>query len=123
MIPPDLLPWLKEHRTLQQAQRAKYEGAEAWNSHGLIFTRPDGTPVPTEAYARAFAKMCAAAEIEDATPYAIRHTCCTLMVHKGVPLHVIAALLGHSDLTMLTKVYAHLLAGTVAGYESALAAV
>jgi integrase len=119
-VPGDLLPWLEAHKALQKAQRAPYEGDARWNPDSLLFTRADGTPVSSEAYRRAFQKVCTVADIHDATPYALRHTCATHMVHNGVPLHVIASLLGHTDLSMLTKVYGHLLTGTVVGYEGVL---
>jgi integrase len=83
-VPADLLPTLEAHRELQAAQRARYAPDATWNAENLIFTRPDGTPVSKEAYAREFAKVCRAAHIEDATPHALRHTCCTLMKMSNV---------------------------------------
>jgi integrase len=122
-VPTPLLPWLNDHKALQKAQRAQYAPDATWNRDNLLFTTREGEPVSSEAYRRVFQKVCKVADIHDATPYALRHTCATQMVHNGVPLHVIASLLGHKDLSMLTKVYGHLLPGTVQGYEHALATV
>lgn len=43
----------------------------------------------------------------DITPHVFRHTAATWMAQSGVPLWEIAGLLGHSDATMVAKVYAH----------------
>ena len=122
-VPADLLPTLEAHRELQAAQRARYAPDATWNTENLIFTRPDGTPVSKEAYAREFAKVCRAAHIEDASPYALRHTCCTLMILAGVPLPIVAKMMGHKDLRMVTQVYGHVVKNAVQGYENALPSV
>jgi integrase len=58
---------------------------------------------------------------KEATPHTLRHTCTTLMVERGqTPLLQIAKLHGHKDLSMLTKVYAHLGKDVVTGQESVL---
>lgn len=41
-------------------------------------------------------------------PYAIRHTFATDAIVRGVDLQTIATLLGHRNLTMLTKIYQHI---------------
>ncbi len=106
-LPDDVVTWLESHRALQQSQRDLYAPDAKWNSENLIFTRADGTPVSSESYGRAFAKVIDRAELTNATPYALRHTCCTLLVLAGVPLPDVAKLMGHSDLSMVTRVYAH----------------
>ena len=69
------------------------------------------------------AKMCIRDSIEDATPYALRHTCCTLMILAGVPLPIVAKMMGHKDLRMVTQVYGHVVKNAVQGYENALPSV
>ena len=41
-------------------------------------------------------------------PYAIRHTFATDAIIRGVGLQEIAELMGHKDLTMLTRIYQHI---------------
>jgi len=41
------------------------------------------------------------------TPYSVRHTFATEAILKGVDLQTIATLMGHCDLTMLSRVYQH----------------
>ncbi len=57
---------------------------------------------------------CEAAGIEPAVSFHIlRHTHATRLALKGVPMGVIAAQLGHADLKMTSKLYAHLSPGYV----------
>lgn len=44
---------------------------------------------------------------DDLTPYCYRHTYCTDLQDKGVPLVVASRLMGHSDIKMTAKVYTH----------------
>lgn len=41
--------------------------------------------------------------------HAIRHTCATSMLLKGVPPTVVAAHLGHSDVNITLRIYGHAL--------------
>lgn len=45
---------------------------------------------------------------EDITPYCYRHTYATDGLRNGVPIAVMAKLLGHKDVTMISRVYGHL---------------
>lgn len=44
---------------------------------------------------------------EDLTPYVLRHTAATWMAQDGVPLWEIAGYLGHADMRMVDRRYAH----------------
>ena len=58
---------------------------------------------------RPLREACAAAKIAPAVSFHIlRHTHASRLAMKGVPMGVIAAQLGHADLKMTTKHYAHL---------------
>jgi integrase len=104
----------------QRAEAARWEIAPEWNPDDLIFTNADGSPIRIETYGRAFAAVCARAEITGATPHALRHSCATQMIMEGQLLPDIARLMGHSDLVMLTTLYVHLKPGVVQGHESVL---
>jgi integrase len=117
---PDLVAWLRDHAELQVGLRAKFAPDYPWNPERLVFCRADGTPVSSESYGRQFRKVTEAAKIDAATPYALRHTCCTLLVLANVPLPDVAKLMGHTDLTMVTKVYAHHRRGLVTIPEDAM---
>lgn len=66
---------------------------------------------------RELTKACARAGITDLRMHDLRHTFASKLVAKGVPLRVVAGLLGHSTMQMVMR-YSHL---EPAHYESALA--
>jgi integrase len=46
-----------------------------------------------------------------ATPYTLRHTCASLLLQAGVSLRTVSERLGHSDVALTLRVYAHVLPG------------
>ena len=52
-------------------------------------------------------RICNAAGITPITPYELRHTAASLLSDAGVPIEVLADLLGHTTTTMLEQVYRH----------------
>jgi len=76
---------------------------------GLIFTRANGEPWGRSHQTRRMAAACEAAHIEPpASFHDLRHTYGSMLAMEGVPLHVIAEALGHSDTRMTQRHYAHL---------------
>ncbi len=53
----------------------------------------------------------------------LRHTHATLLLRAGVPVHVVAARLGHSDPSVTLRVYAHVLGEQATGAAGAFAAM
>ncbi len=43
----------------------------------------------------------------DLVPYCLRHTYCTDLQDKGVPINVAKYLMGHSDISLTAKIYTH----------------
>jgi integrase len=41
--------------------------------------------------------------------HGLRHTCATLLLHAGEPVHVVSERLGHAKVSMTMEVYAHVL--------------
>ena len=75
----------------------------------VMFLRPDGAPWATSHQARPLARACERAMIDPpATFHILRHSYASALAQKGAPLDVIAAQLGHSDVRMTTRHYAHL---------------
>lgn len=44
---------------------------------------------------------------EDFTPYCLRHTYCTDLQAAGVPINVARELMGHSDISVTSRIYTH----------------
>lgn len=78
-----------------------------------VFHAPNGGPSrPDNWYKREYANFmsdlrAAHPEIKSLTPHELRHTRATLSANDNVDLLQLAKLLGHSDLSMLIKRYAH----------------
>ncbi|GAA2115166.1 tyrosine-type recombinase/integrase [Streptomyces synnematoformans] len=75
---------LTEHRERQERERA--DAGEAWKDYGLVFTTRVGTPVE---------------------PDNLRHSAVSLLLDLGVPPHIVRQIVGHSDIGVTMKVYAH----------------
>ena len=43
----------------------------------------------------------------DWTPYCLRHTYCTDLERMGIPINIARQLMGHSDITITSKIYTH----------------
>jgi integrase len=68
---------------------------------------PAGEPYAPGVLSRYWRETLQAAGIRHIKLHAARHTCATLMHHQGVPAAVIAAWIGHKDVSLTTKLYAH----------------
>jgi len=106
---------------------------DAWQAHGFVFTASEGQPL--QGARASWERVCAKAGLGELKPeidkgawrklhphgplpkrrfrpafriYDLRHTFATQLVANGVPLHVVAKLLGHSpNSVMLLKRYLH----------------
>lgn len=75
---------------------------------GLVFTAPQGGPVTDGHFRdRVWYPAVLAAGIRRFPPRIMRHTAASWLVHDGVPLYDVQALLGHEDYAT-TQRYAHL---------------
>jgi integrase len=75
--------------------------------HELVFPTAQGTPWDPANVRDELTRICAAARIERVVPQELRHSCASILNDQGVPLELIADLLGHVDTTMLSRVYRH----------------
>lgn len=93
---------------LTQSTAGKSAGA-------LVFLRANGKAWKPTDQARPLRAACKAAKISPAVSFHIlRHTYASRLARAGVPIAVIATQLGHTDLRMTSRHYAHLSPGYVA---------
>jgi integrase len=57
---------------------------------------------------KGFAAACRAAKLKGVTPHTLRHTAASWMAMAGVPMFEISKYLGHSDMRITVRRYAHL---------------
>jgi integrase len=101
---PRYVPLTEEGISFFEEQTAGRLG----NEH--IFLRSDGEAWGVSHQSRRLKDACKIAEIEPAISFhVLRHTYGSLLASKGVPLQVIAELLGHSDTRVTSRHYAHLM--------------
>jgi integrase len=82
-----------------------------WTPSGLVLVTDFGTPVDPSNFRRIFTKVSKAAGIEGCHLHELRHTAASLMLSRGVALHVVADVLGHSSISITKDDYGHLVAG------------
>ncbi|MGC4084259.1 MAG: site-specific integrase [Vicinamibacterales bacterium] len=58
---------------------------------------------------REFARLIKAAKVRRIKFHGLRHTCATLLLQAGQPVHVVGERLGHTRVAMTMEVYAHVL--------------
>jgi integrase len=99
-MPRVLLAALKLHK-----ERQDQEGVE--NPHGLVFISTKGTPLDPDDITHRFKAFVKAAGLPvDIHFHSLRHSCATLLLAQGVPMHVVKDILGHSQISTTMR-YAH----------------
>jgi integrase len=77
--------------------------------HELVFPTDRGTPWDPSNARDELTAVCERARIWRVRPHELRHSCASILSDRGVPLELIADLLGHKDSTMLARTYRHAL--------------
>lgn len=108
---------LVAHKSAQAS--LKMRNRTIYHDLGLVFARDWadtrnldtlGLPLnPDDLGNRAFARVQKAANVRRISFHGLRHTCATLLLGAGVPVHEVAARLGHSEASMTLNIYAHAL--------------
>jgi integrase len=105
VVPDVVRTTLADHRR-RQAEARLAAGPE-WQDDDLIFCTEKGEPLRQDHVRGEFKKVAKAAELPDLTVYALRHSCATLLLERGVPLKVVSERLGHSTIALTADTYSH----------------
>jgi integrase len=100
---------LLRHRDAQAEERRLM--GEAWDSSlDLVFPNGfGGIMIPHNLAKRAFKRYLAKAGLPDMRFHDLRHTAATVLLSRGVNVKVVSELLGHADVSITLRVYAHVL--------------
>lgn len=101
----DLRPEALE--ALERRWAARPEGM-ADDDDGPVFSWPDGSPLSSSPYERAFHDIAKAAGVKALRPHDLRRDLGARLVAAGTPLPIVAKILGHSpaSIAMLARTYA-----------------
>jgi integrase len=74
---------------------------------GLVFPTATGPPWNLANVRHELYRVCDTAGLPRVRPHELRHTAASVLSDRGVPLELIADLLGHVDVTMVSHTYRH----------------
>jgi integrase len=107
-LPPPVVKALRAHKGRQAKERQR--AGSAWEATGLVFTTQIGSPIDPSNLRRDFNEVFKKAGFGHWHPHELRHSAASIMLAQGVPLEVVADVLGHSSIRMTADVYGHILA-------------
>ena len=104
---------LRQRKADQAAEQLK--AGDSWHGtkDGYVFTTGWGEPIYPDTVTSLMAKLIRANQPTPQLPHArlhdLRHLHATTLLLSGVPVHVVAARLGHADPAITLRVYAHVI--------------
>jgi integrase len=96
---------LREHRERQLDERVAW--GPAYEDHGLVFCRENGTPIWPRTFSRSFEKHVRAAGLPKIRLHDLRHTHATLALAAGIHPKVVQERLGHAAISITLDTYSH----------------
>lgn len=107
----------KEQLKTRLSMGELWEPLEGFES--LVFTNTYGQPINRDRFKKEIDKIVKRMNERGIpfchiTPHTFRHTFATRSLEEGMPPKVLQVILGHSDLSMTTEIYAHVLPDTKA---------
>ena len=104
-LPGPVVDALVAHGARQSIERSK--AGELWQDNGLVFPTNIGTLMDPRNFRRSFDEVAKLAGLTDFHPHLLRHSATSLLSDAGVPLEVVADVMGHNTAAMTETVYRH----------------
>jgi len=109
-IDADTVTSLRAWRRAQAAERLMMGGG--WQGgHNLVVTEPDGSPVHPQVLTRRFRSIAKQAGLPAVRLHDVRHSYATAALAAGVHVKTLSQRLGHADVAVTLRIYAHVLPG------------
>lgn len=105
-LDPATVAVLKRHHTAQKSERLA--AGPKWQESGYVFTDALGRRLHPGFVSRTFTALVKATELPLITLHGVRHTWATIaIVERRLPINIVSKRLGHKDVSVTLKVYAH----------------
>ena len=111
---------MRGHRREQAAERLA--AGPLWRgTNDQVFTGADGAPLYPDSVSALMGTLVRRSVLPASRLHDLRHLHATTLLLAGVPVHVVAARLGHADPAITLRVYAHVLREQAAGVADVFA--
>ena len=107
-IPDSVIEILQEYKTWYESQKDLY--GELWVESNKLFVQSDGKPMHPDTLSKWFGKFIQKIGLPVINFHGIRHTNATLLISQNVDVAVVAARLGHAQISTTFNFYVHPLA-------------
>jgi integrase len=108
-LDPATVAALRAHRKRQATERLAF--GPAYQDHGLVFCREDGTPIHPERVSGMFAAHVEVAGLPRIPLKNLRHTWASLALQADVHPKVVSERLGHATVSFTLDTYSHVMPG------------
>ena len=104
-IPEFVVTLLEEYKYWYDNQKALF--GELWYDSNRLFVQADGKPMHPSTISKWFEKFVAQIGLPVINFHGLRHTNATLLIAQNIDVSVVAARLGHAQLTTTLNFYVH----------------
>ena len=106
-LPPIAIEALQAHRLRQLEMRVKL-GLGKLKDDALIFTTPDGQPMPPNNLSRDWARFIKARKLPSISFHSLRHSHVSMLISSKLDPLSVARRVGHANPTTTMRIYAHM---------------
>lgn len=104
-IPDFVVSLLEEYKYWYDEQKVQY--GELWIDSNRLFVQADGRPMHPSTISKWFEKFVAQIGLPVINFHGLRHTNATLLIAQNIDVSVVAARLGHAQITTTLNFYVH----------------
>lgn len=104
-IPTFVISLLEEYKLWYEEQKSLY--GELWTNSNRLFVQADGKPMHLDTISKWFVKFVGNIGLPVINFHGLRHTNATLLISQNIDIAVVAARLGHAQVTTTLNFYVH----------------
>ena len=104
-VPDFVVSLLEEYKLWYDEQKSFY--GELWTNSNRLFVQADGKPMHPSTISKWFVKYVAQIGLPVINFHGLRHTNATLLISQNIDVAVVAARLGHAQITTTYNFYVH----------------